>query len=59
MTYTYYDLLVEASKHINGEIADYRPASGMFIDGMNDNAQIPNAIICWLSDGSKIIYIHR
>ncbi len=29
----------------------------MLLEPINDNSQIPNAIICWLKDGSQIVYI--
>ena len=54
---TYKKLLKEAKKHIRTRIIDYKPASSIHIAGINDNSQIPNAIICWLKDGSQIIYI--
>ena len=54
---TYKKLLKEAKKHIRTRIIDYKPASSIHIAGINDNGQIPNAIICWLKDGSQIIYI--
>lgn len=54
---TYKKLLKEAKKHIRTRIIDYKPASSIHIAGINDNSQIPNAIICWLKDGSRIVYI--
>lgn len=33
---TYAELLNEARQHISTEIVNYRPACGMFIDGMDD-----------------------
>lgn len=54
---TYKKLLKEAKKHIRTRIIDYKPASSIHIAGINDNSQIPNAIICWLKDGSQIVYI--
>lgn len=56
-TLTYGDLREEAGKRISGEIIDYRPASGIFIPGMDETEEIPRAIICWLKDGSRMIYI--
>lgn len=56
---TYRDILEEAKQSISANIIDYRPASGLFIDGMDENEQIPNAIICWLENGNAIIYIHK
>lgn len=38
-------------------VEDYRPACGLYIDGVDDCTQIPNAIVIWLADGTKIIYI--
>lgn len=54
---TYQELLEEAKAHISSEIVDYRPACGLYIKGMDDCERIPNAIVCWLENGSKIIYI--
>ena len=54
---TYGDLREEAGSRISGEIRDYKPASGMFIPGMDEAEEIPEAIICWLKDGSRMIYI--
>lgn len=59
MELTYKDLLEEAKKIINQTIVDYRPACGLFIDGMDDCEQIPCAIICWLENGNEVIYIHK
>lgn len=56
---TYAELLNEALQHITSRIVDYRPACGMFIDGMDDHEQIPRAIVCWLENGSQIIYINN
>lgn len=39
------------------EVEDYRPASKLFIPELERD--IPNAIIIWLKDGSKVIYIER
>ena len=54
---TYADIRKQAGKVINQNIVDYRPASGLFIEGMDDHQQIPMAIICWLENGDQIIYI--
>lgn len=57
---TYKDILNEfESKFSNAEIEDYRPACGLYIDGVDDCTQIPNAIVVWLKDGSKVVYISR
>ena len=53
----YSDIREKAGKCINQTIEDYRPASGLFIEGMDTNEQIPNAIICWLANGDQVIYI--
>lgn len=45
--------------NIDEDIDDYRPAYGMYIDGLEDCEWIPNAIIVWLKDGTKIIYIAK
>lgn len=37
------------------EVADYRPASKLFIPELERD--ITNAIIIWLKDGGKLIYI--
>lgn len=41
------------------KIIDYRPAFGMYIDGMDDGEWIPRAIVCWLENGSQVIYINN
>ena len=56
---TYEELLKEAEQHISSKIADYRPAYGMYIDGMDDCELIPRAIVCWLENGSQVIYINN
>ena len=56
---TYKDLIEEAEKTINQTIVDYRPACGWYIEGMEENEYIPNAIICWLENGNEVIYIHK
>jgi len=55
---TYGEIYRIAKQSISG-ICDYRPASGMFIEGMNENDQIPNAIVCWLENGDQVIYVSR
>lgn len=56
---TYSDLLKEAQSLVSETIVDYRPACGLYIDGMDDCEQIPNAIVCWTKNGSKFIYIKK
>lgn len=41
------------------KIDDYRPAYGLYVDGLEDTTFIPNAIVCWLKNGDKIIYIAK
>ncbi len=53
---TYGDIYNEfLAKFPNSKIEDYRPADPMFIPQLLRG--IPNAIIVWLNDGSKVIYI--
>lgn len=53
---TYEDIYNEfLAKFPNSKVEDYRPADPMFIYGLYE--PIPNAIIVWLKDGSKVIYI--
>lgn len=53
---TYGDIYNEFCKKFpNVEVVDYRPVSKMFIPQLSKD--IPNAIIVWLKDGSKVIYI--
>ena len=53
---TYGDIYDEFSKKFpNIEIEDYRPAIPMHIPQLLKG--IPYAIIVWLRDGSKVIYI--
>lgn len=55
---TYEDIYNNALEklNINAELVeDYRPASELFIPELK--RQIPKAIIIWLKDKSKIIYI--
>lgn len=53
---TYGDIYDEfCSKFPNAEIEDYRPAVPMHISQLAEG--IPNAIIVWLKDKGKVIYI--
>lgn len=53
---TYGDIYNEFCKRFpNVEIDDYRPAVELHIPQVRRG--IPNAIIVWLKDGSKVIYI--
>lgn len=53
---TYEDIYDEfCKKFLNAEVEDYRPAVEIHIPQLARG--IPNAIIVWLKDGSKIIYI--
>lgn len=53
---TYRDIYDEFCKKFpNAEVDDYRPAVEMHIPQLS--RYIPNAIIAWLKDGSKVIYI--
>jgi len=55
---TYGDIYNEfCKKFSNAEVEDYRPAVEMYIPQLVRG--IPNAIIVWLKDGSKIIYIAK
>lgn len=54
---TYGDIRKKAGEVIEPNIEDYRPACGLYVDGMDDCEQIPNAIVCWLENGDKVIYI--
>lgn len=56
---TYEELLREAKQHISSEIIDCRPAFGFYVECMDDCEQIPRAIVCWLENGSQIIYINN
>lgn len=42
-------------KYPNIEVKDYRPATELYIPQLSRD--IPKAIIVWLRDGSKMIYI--
>lgn len=53
---TYKEIYEEfCNKFPNAEIEDYRPAVSMHIPQLTSG--IPNAIIVWLKDGSKVVYI--
>lgn len=53
---TYGDIYNEFCKKFpNVEVKDYRPAVEMHIPQILKG--IPNAIIVWLKDGAKVIYI--
>lgn len=57
---TYKDILKEfTNKFPNAEVEDYRPACGGYLKGIDSHEQIPNAIIVWLKDGGKIVYISK
>jgi len=53
----YWEIRKQAERTVRRKIVDYRPACGLFIEGIEDHEQIPNAIVCWLNNGDKIIYI--
>lgn len=42
-------------KFPNAEVSDWRPADPMFIPQLL--SPIPNAILVWLKDGSKVVFI--
>ena len=53
---TYGEIYEEfCNKFSNAEVNDYRPATPLYVDELN--ISIPNAIVVWLKDGSKIIYV--
>ena len=53
---TYREIYEEfCEKFPNAEVEDYRPANTMFIPQLLRD--IPNGIIVWLKDKSKVIYI--
>lgn len=53
---TYGDIYNEfCDKFPNAKVEDYRPAVPMYISQLS--AGIPYAIIVWLKDGSKVVYI--
>ena len=52
----YDEIKSQLERILKQPIVDYRPASGLFIEGLADNVQIPDAIVCWLENGDQIIY---
>lgn len=55
---TYKDIYNEfCEKFPNAEAEDYRPADPMFVSQLMRGIQ--NAIVVWLKDGSKAIYIAK
>ena len=53
---TYGDIYNEfCDKFPNAKVEDYRPAVPMHISQLS--VGIPYAIIVWLKDGSKVVYI--
>ena len=53
---TYEEIYEEfCNKFPNAEIKDYRPADPMFVPQLMRG--IPNAMIGWFKDGSKVVYI--
>ncbi len=53
---TYGDIYDEfCNKFPNADVEDYRPAVPMHISQLS--VGIPYAIIVWLKDGSKVIYM--
>ena len=53
---TYGDIYEQfCDKFPNAEVSDWRPADPMFIPQLL--SPIPNAILVWLKDGSKMVYI--
>lgn len=55
---TYGDIYNEfCEKFPDAEVEDYRPAWKFYIPQLVRG--IPNAIIIWLKDGSKVIYIEE
>ncbi len=53
---TYGDIYEQFCKKFpNAEVSDFRPAIPMFMPLLISG--IPNAIMVWLKDGSKVIYI--
>lgn len=51
---TYGEIYDEFLNKVKCEPLDYRPCIEFF-----DVPNIPNAIVVWLKDGSKLIYIHE
>lgn len=56
---TYKEILHQAKTVINSKIVDYRPAFGLYMDGIDDCVKIPNAITCWLDNGDSVVYIAK
>lgn len=56
---TYKEIFHKAKNVINSEIVDYRPACGLYIDGIDDCSRIPNAIVCWLDNGDSVVYMAK
>ena len=55
---TYGDIYNEfCDKFPHAEVEDYRPAGNVYVPQLSE--YIPNAIIVWLKDGTKVIYIAR
>lgn len=55
---TYGDIYKEFCKKFpNVKINDYRPAGKLYISQLSRS--LPNAIILWLKDGSKLIYMSK
>ena len=55
---TYGDIYEEfLEKFPEADVKDYRPAHPGYVHELEE--PIPNAIIVWLRDGSKIIYISK
>jgi len=53
---TYGDIYKQfCDKFPNAEVSDWRPADPMFIPQLL--SPIPNAILVWLKDGSKVVFI--
>lgn len=51
---TYLEILQEFRCKVRADIIDFRPCCELY-----DVPNIPNAIVVWLKDGGKIIYIHE
>lgn len=53
---TYGDIYYQFCKKFpNSEVSDFRPAIPTYMPSLENG--IPNAIIVWLKDGSKVVYI--
>ena len=50
---------LEHTKMDGSLILDFRPAVSMFIHDLIPVDFIPNAIVVWLTNGSKLIYIAK